>query len=103
MRVAAIRALGLLNDRCATNVFIACLQDESAWVRQIAVARLADVRAEEAIPALRTACSDASDEVRDKARLALFATVRAQAMKRASSADVVLLGPEIQTAAKRGP
>lgn len=100
VRVAAIRALGLLNDRRATKVLIACLQDESAWVRQIAVAGLADLRAEEAIPALRTACSDASDEVRDKARLGLFAAVRAQAMKRAGSADVVLLDPEIQTAAK---
>ena len=100
MRVAAIRALGLLNDRRATKVLIACMQDESAWVRQIAVAGLADLRAEEAIPALRTACLDASDDVRDKARLALFAAVRVQAMKRAGSADVVLLNHEIQTAAK---
>jgi HEAT repeat protein len=99
-RVAAIRALGLLNDRRATKVLIACLQDESAWARQIAVAGLADLRAEEAIPTLRTACSDASDEVREKARLALFAAVRAQAMRRAGSAEFVLLDHEVQTAAK---
>lgn len=80
VRACAVEALGRLGDPRAIAPLIAALeQDESPWVRDLAIHGLVRLGRAECISALARACQDDSPRVREDAHLALSLIAAAQA------------------------
>lgn len=96
-RLSATVSLARLGDKRALKPLVTALHDPSAEVRAIAAAALGKLKHKAALPALKTAATDDTDDtVRKKAKEAAIAVAKANGIADEAPAEPVAATPKVQ-------